>query len=203
MTFQSATYLAIALFAGLVASAGAVERPVLTPGDSWTYKIVNSGQVAGSVTTEITATTPDGYAIRFLGQGLFVDVKGLTKDLGNLREVDGKTSDTHWLDFPLTPGKTWKVHDDWKNLQGSIGYDELSYKVIGEEEVKVEAGTFKAIKVSANGNYSNTSSGRSGGVVLNLWYAPEAKAIVKRERMNNSRGGSTTDVVELVKYDLK
>ena len=133
-----------------------------------------------------------------------MQAKALTVNLGRIVEIDGKSSDSKWLDFPLTTGKSWKAKDDWKNQFGSIGYDEITYKVEGEEEIKVEAGVFKVVKISGSGWWNNSSNNRSGSVVVTLWYAPEAKASVRYQRNNYFKNGTqSSDVVDLVKYRIK
>jgi hypothetical protein len=206
VTLKTVLLLAILATAGSAAVAFAVERPELNVGDNWSYKRVdlNSNQVSGSFLQEITEKAGDGYELRVEGQGIFVQASALTRNLGRVVEIAGKKSDSNWLDFPLTPGKSWKAKDDWKNQFGSIGYDEIAYTVEGEEEVKVEAGTFKAVKISGSGWWNNSSNNASGSVVVNLWYAPEAKAIVRYQRNNYFKNGTrSNDVIDLVRYSIK
>jgi hypothetical protein len=205
MKFGWLVLLTFTALTGSVSTASGTERPELEIGDSWTYKRVSvpSNQVTGSYVQQVTGKNEDGYVLHVEGQGVFVPTKALSKNLGRIVEFDGRTSDSKWLEFPLSTGKTWKVRDDWKNQTGSTGFDELTYKVEGEEEITVEAGTFAAVKVSGTGSWNNTSNNVSGGVTVAIWYAPKAKAIVRYQRMNTFRNGtSSNDVVDLVKFSL-
>lgn len=206
MIFRLMLLLTFTAVTGSASTAFGTERPELEIGDSWTYKRVSipSNQVTGSYTQEITGRNGDGYVLHVEGQGIFVPAKGLSKNLGRVVEFDGKTSDSKWLEFPLSAGKTWKVRDDWKNQNGSTGFDDLTYKVEGDEEITVEAGTFTAVRIAGIGSWTNVSNNMSGGVTMTLWYAPKAKAVVRFQRMNTFRNGtSSNDMVDLVKFSLK
>ena len=68
----------------------------------------------------------------------------------------------------------------------------------------VEAGAFKAVKVSTSGWWNHSSNNGSGSVVVTPWYASEAKAIVHYHRRNCFKNGTkSNDVVYLVKFSVK
>jgi hypothetical protein len=71
-------------------------------------------------------------------------------------------------------------------------------KVVGWEDVEVPAGKFKALRLEFD-----RSGQMRGSASESVWYAPEAKAVVKRVQM---RPGSqrTRDLItfELVAYKI-
>ena len=94
-----------------------------------------------------------------------------------------------YIDWPLTVGKSWSVSD--KALFNAQWVDyRVYFKVVGLEDVKVKAGTFKAYKIQRDWN---TQYWRGQETV---WYVPEVKWYVKRT------GDFATDW-ELEAYSLK
>jgi hypothetical protein len=55
----------------------------------------------------------------------------------------------------------------------------MAYAIVGTEKVTVPAGTFDTVKVEGDGRWYNTSVNRSDKKTVTLWYAPEAKAMVR------------------------
>lgn len=177
--------------AGLPASGGGaarpptIEAPVLSPGDTWTFRY------------------DDGPSWRQAYAGPTVD--GLLRGLGPTAGAEYYYDQTHtvrrvryqgvWrtaatpdfpeigfapLRFPLTVGKTW-------TNEGFSAVDVLSaesYRVVGCEAVPVPAGTFVAVRIAVSQSY--TRAGVTGRREFTLWYAPRVKYWVKR-----AAGGAT------------
>ena len=87
-----------------------------------------------------------------------------------------------------------------------------SYEVVGEEDVAVPAGRFRAIKVVASGQRSapSESSGVAVQFTLTIWYVPElkryAKLVYNTKATGRGRGSiedSAKDSFELVSYTAK
>jgi hypothetical protein len=192
--------------AGMAGFTQAAERPQLEVGESWTVRRANaqSNEVVEVATREVTAKTSDGYEVLYTGDKVRVPNGKVSKNLGRVAEVNGKRAEVGALDFPLVPGKTWQVREEYVNDFGNTGYNEATYKVEGPEDVTVEAGTFKAIKVTSSGNWYTYRTNNSGGFETVMWYAPEAKAVVRQRRTTYYRGGPAETIVsDLVKYQLK
>jgi hypothetical protein len=76
---------------------------------------------------------------------------------------------------------TAKVGDTWKAL-GDNG-TELIYKAMGEEEVEVPAGKFKALRVDTTFKFKGGDEG-----ISSTWYAPQLgriKAVLKTGRLEH------------------
>ncbi|HUQ26824.1 MAG TPA: hypothetical protein VM140_14255 [Burkholderiales bacterium] len=92
---------------------------------------------------------------------------------------------------------------------------EASARVVGNEPVKVPAGTFNAVKVQVSHSWRSSGAvsanasgvaGMSGGRNLTVWYVPELKRAVKLE--SRATVGDTPPVeptfdLELVSYQVK
>ena len=121
----------------------------------------------------------------------------MTRDLNTLArdpQNTGQTQTWKWFEWPLEPGKTWTFHYN----SGTAMFD-WTVKVVGWESVSVPAGTFKAVRLSL------TRSGGQAAASEEAWYAPEAKAIVKRTMNYPSgvrRNAFDQTTVELVAYKL-
>ena len=96
--------------------------------------------------------------------------------------------------WPLEPGKNWSFPNNGANF--TFTWD---VKADGWESVTVPAGTFKALKLSMT-----RSGGRGSGSEV-LWYAPEAKGLVKRVTnyaSSERRNAIDTTTIELTSYKV-
>ncbi len=171
-----------------------VERPELLQGENWTFheKNVKSGGLL-IYRHEMQTKEGDVYLLREDSDN------GTTKrqmtvrrspDLNRLRTVSGQLQDSGWFSFPLAAGKTWQIKERWPNNQG---YDEVTYKVVGQEKITVPAGTFDAVRVEGVGFWHNEtpstwSSQRDDKIAITLWFAPEVKTYVRFLRENWWKG---------------
>jgi uncharacterized caspase-like protein len=106
--------------------------------------------------------------------------------------------------YPLEPGKSWQGKYKTTRGDGKVFDNDRSTTVGGWEEVTVPAGTFKALKVSALTYYRRTDGGGGGKIIVNYWYAPEAKRAVRVEDVNISNSGVVQQDLtsELISYKL-
>ena len=131
-------------------------------------------------------------------------------DWSRRRSVNGaETVVNEPLSFPLSIGKSWQIEytEAHPNRVHSSEHFRTPYKVIGWEDVTVPAGTFHALKIEAEGQWSaimapavtNVSgarvdaqgattvmqSSRAGGATFSgrtykaFWYVPSVKRWVK------------------------
>lgn len=179
-----------AVLAALVVSSAAfaqaqIELPELRVGDVWEFQRtdLSSGQVSGRYAIQITGRAGDEYTVTTAREGQTgVLPVALTAQLGRVTSFEGQRSDNGWLSFPLSPGKTWKASDNWKNKNGNFGIDRITYKVVGTEKTTVAAGSFDTVKVVGEGWWNNNGSNNSGQIEIVFWYSPDVKAIVRYER---------------------
>jgi hypothetical protein len=192
---------AIALF-GLALLATAVaaqkaERPDVKAGDRWHFvewytvpsTTPNRTWIVSSVTPTSIEGTENGEPLR------------LTRDLAIVDSPRETNSNPGSLSFPLEVGKKWRYVNDWLfKPKGSRGRVVVDVAVVGYERVKVPAGEFDAFKLVSTESLSGTSpigSQYGGEIIRTYWYAPAARAVVKRESKNPYLGPSTLELVAL------
>lgn len=170
------------------------ERPVWTPGDSWTYRAVN-----GSYTFEqkfVGETTFENQPALHVVSGRYNTY--FSKDFGfiarvlNSRVVRRMTPPTD-RPWPLKVGTTWYWSGTWEDTERTL--QRYTYRdawtVERYEEVTVPAGTVKAFKI--------VRRVVDGNAYDELWFSPQVKSIVK------SRGSSAAGTYdeELVSFKVQ
>jgi hypothetical protein len=108
--------------------------------------------------------------------------------------------------FPIELGKSWQYEFKTSGANGDTSQVRKA-KAASWEEVRVPAGTFKALKIVHDGSWARVEIGRhfSGVVTETTWYSPEVKRLIKREYLDRTPGGGIWDhsVTELVSFELK
>jgi len=159
-----------------------VEAPIWNVGHKWVF-------TQGNI--EVVRADQNGYTLNLSKDICFVENKYLEKiilDKSTLNRIfilkgDERVKYTilhrRILNFPLNLGKEWKDSSIAKALSGPkrgsmVDFAE-TFKVLGWENVEVQAGNFKTIKLDYT--QENRNSGYSGKAIY--WYAPEVKYFVK------------------------
>ena len=169
-----------------------IEAPAWNVGDKWVF--------TGEGIIEIVNSDQNSYALKF-SDGIFIyETQGYDTiifgkpSLNRSHYLDGEKRKKYKMglskifDFPLSTGKQWKYGFSSGALFGpmrgreSFDYAE-NFTVLGKEEVMVQAGKFKAIKLEYK-RITTGSSGWGGGSVgmeikHHYWYSPDAKYFVK------------------------
>lgn len=159
--FLIATSLLIPSVAAHAEGSGA---PSIKSNDRWTYK--NQVEIKG----HFRETRVEYSVVRASPEIIAVSVKTIDSpqaptehlsggDWSRFRSVNGtKTTVNRPLDFPLEKGKIWTVDysEQNPNPQHKMEHYKTTYKVAGPEDVTVPAGTFHAIKIEANGEWTAT-----------------------------------------------
>jgi hypothetical protein len=147
------------------------------PGDTWTW----------STHVEKFLGEEGGLLVFQIPVGEYVAKRYRTKDLNLVKDVQGERitqlRDPHsgFLSFPLFVGKAWSHSYKNRELSGDV-LRQASYRVTAHEQVTVTAGIFRAFRVEG----TDQRSDRRYPIVVSLWYAPEAKAIVKFDGVDGS-----------------
>ena len=133
-----------------------IEAPIWNVGDKWTF----SGE--GSI--EVVKTDQSGYNLKFSDRNCSFESQDLntilfeksTRNRINVVEGDKRKKYamglSKILDFPLSVGKEWKsaysalVMHQWSGHRHYYDYSEI-YKVLGWEDVAVQGGKYKALRV--------------------------------------------------------
>ena len=192
--------------------------PNLQEGDKWVYNIKIDQLPQGSMTRKwefsVVRVSSSSVVVarKPVDSNLPPQESAFANDWSRSTSVNGKITTTlKNFDFPLQVGKKWEVAftDEKPNDKIRSVKRSFTYKVIGWEEVKVTAGTFKAIKIEADGEWfnefsptniiagsrvesgatgssvtmesrnSSTPKSTSGKYYKAIWYAPEVKREVK------------------------
>ena len=222
----------LACAASTALHAQTIDRPAIKEGDKWRY-VARTEQIKGG-TQEASSREFDLWITR-VGSHTFLMARkpadsnmppnevDLNLDWSTTRVMNGeeKVVSRPYL-FPLKPGMDWDT--DSTDIHPSPGVktlrNKLHYTVLGWEEIKVAAGTFKALKIETEGVWSKefdpqgarassvSSAGPNGqATLLNTqdahtpdpiggrmyrltWYAPEVKRDVKMIAEDYTPGGT-------------
>jgi len=213
----------IALFCMTISTlhAQTVDRPALKEGDKWVYSIrvdESKADIMSSTTRkwEASINRVGSHTVVLANKPVDSNLppkeSTLNTDWSVTRSVNGKNIVVNRpYDFPMQPGKTWKLEtvEDKPDALTKTQKISQQYTVIGWEEVKVPAGTFKALKIEVEGEWSkefeprgpsaNSAVGTgtagataivqthtaftpppvSGRLYKAFWYVPEIKRDVK------------------------
>jgi hypothetical protein len=223
-----------AISGSLVTGAAAqdLKLPKFAPEDSWVYhQAIQKGDKTEANDTEVSVVRSDD-------QDLLVRIKavGSTRppvemmfkpDWAKFRSVNGvETIVNRPLAFPLALGKSWIVNYEENNPDPRFVRQEIeiTYKVVGWEDLTTPAGAFKALKIEGKGNWVADSPARvqtnsvlakqgvavaqstqnvvqgprraTGRMYHVVWYVPEVKRWVKSRDETLSSSGQVSDSEE-------
>jgi hypothetical protein len=186
--------------AGLESSAA----PTYCLLDSWTFS-------TGNIERVITVSS-DAYTFQGRVGGCGGCLVQYSRDLRPMKVVTPDGGEPNWmqlrlasfgrdwnyLDFPLTPKKTWRISST-ALFSGRVAPVTVDATVVGHEEVRTKAGTFKAAKIQYDWKATFGGEGRGMASWTNTWWwSPETKSIVK---FTTTTAGAQD--WELVSYSLK
>lgn len=197
------------------ALAQKAERPNWLVGDKWEYKSLqrNDGNRVSYFQHEIEKITDGKLMIRRSGknaEGIFTPgaLLSYSADMNYMTQTGNglsNTPDSQFLNWPLENDKKFPAEFSWANTSNAqAGKNDYNAVVSGPEDITVEAGTFKAYKITAKGfwNRRDQEFNGSGSAIQTIWYAPEIKRWVRWETQSRTNQNRLFDdtVVELVKF---
>ena len=165
-----------------------IGKPELKIGDRWVFRVLDLWKNEETETYERRITGVDGDNINLdrttlssttdqvVGRPSKQQANAATWTVVNKQRIEGNYIR---FAFPLEVGKTWEYRYKFRLPNGEEVTHERRAKVEGWEEVRVPAGTFKALKVVHSGSWSSASA--RGTATETLWYAPGIKYPVRRE----------------------
>ena len=157
------------LLAGLLAEPAVAQplaAPAVKPGDAWVYSETSDGRDGWRqirVERVVLRAGPSGIVTsnRPVGSSQPPTERLAGADWSLFRSVNGReTVVNRPLVFPLAPGKTWEVEvtEEQPNRQLGRRHIRHAYRAVGWEEVTVPAGTFRALKIEAEGQWTTTTA---------------------------------------------
>jgi hypothetical protein len=197
------------LIAHMVWAQEKIEAPVWNVGDKWAF--------TQGMNMKVIRADENSYVVEVPNQVIILEKSTLNKIFilrGKKREVY-RDSQRRLFDFPLVTGKNWKdnysaqlrTEDVWvhtgKAAVPSLGDETIiyeNYKVLGWEEVEVEAGRFNAIKMEYKREWNTSPGGLREGKAW-YWYSPEVKNMVKVQYEKNQMWSKENDW-ELISFLL-
>lgn len=160
------TILTLICLASSTLHAQTVDRPAFKEGDKWVYSIRvdedKSGTINSSTRKWEASINRAGIhtiilASKAVDSNLPPKESSLNADWSVTRSLNGKNAVTSRpYDFPMQAGKTWKLEtlEEKPDSQAKTQKISLQYTVVGWEDVKVAAGTFKALKIEVEGEWA-------------------------------------------------
>lgn len=159
-----------------------IEAPIWNIEDNWHFK--------GKATLMVVNADESSYTVKS-GTYIYIYEKSSLNILYSMegdRRIKYKEGRKRLLNFPLDIGKSWKDRFVSRATYGTtLGsreniYNE-TYTVLGWEDIMVEAGKFRAIKLE----YKQEGIGESRSWVGKgwYWYSPDAKYLVQCQYENS------------------
>jgi len=193
----------VTLVASPAAHAQSVARPDLKVGDTWTVGITSTGFGGAGRRDEVRVVKEageNGYQFENTkkeggGAAPSVEMLTISRDLNFVGRAGGSgpPQEFRWLQWPLEPGRAIQFEI---NIQNQI--TTWKGKVVGWEDIEVPAGKFKALHLEFD-----RSGPFRGSASESVWYAPEAKTVIKRVQMRpGTQGMRDLTTQELVAYKL-
>jgi len=190
-----------------------VEAPVWNMGDKWVFTQGNIEVIGADKKSYALNFSKDTCIIENLGFETIIFEKSTMNRIYILKEDKREKyviALSKILDFPLSIGKQWKTG---YSLTGPgvgrpIAYDFSEiYEVSGWEDIAVQAGKFKALRLEYKRLLTGSSAiwGVMAAEIKNqYWYSPEVKYFVKCQYDRDwMKGNKEIFNWELVSYELK
>ena len=163
----------------MVCAQDRVNAPIWNVGDRW--------NLTDDVIISVSNADENSYAVKYFTAGgesiLIYDKSSFNRlyimDKDKRTKYEGRNKRLY--NFPLDIGKTWK--DQYTTKSTALGSQEMTYletfTVIGWEEIVVQAGKFKALKLEYKQETVGQTAGRPKEGKAWYWYSPDVKCMVK------------------------
>jgi hypothetical protein len=180
----------------IVCGQDKIQSPVWNMGDKWS--------LTGDVTITVVNVDEKTYAVKYLtagGESILICEKSSLNRLYSMekdKRIPYEGRNKRLFNFPLEIGKGWK---DKFTSKGAIKvYTFLeTFTVLGWEEVVVQAGKFKAVKIEYK--QANADEPAKEGRLW-YWYSPDVKYMIKCQYEKGDYWDALYDW-ELTSYQLK
>jgi len=186
----------------IVCGQDKIEAPVWNVADKWI--------LSEDVVVTVVNADKDSYTVKYLtsrGELTLICEKSSLNRLyymGKDKPIKYERRNKRLFNFPLNIGKTWK--DQYITKQAALASQETTYletfTVLGWEEIAVQAGKFKALKIEYKQETVGQTPGRPKEGKAWYWYSPDVKYIVKCQYEKTDYWDATDDW-ELISFKLK
>jgi hypothetical protein len=177
-----------------------VEVPVWNIGDKWS--------LTGSVTIMVVNADENSYAVKYLtsaGESILICEKSSLNRLYVMdkdKRIPYEGRNKRLLNFPLNIGKSW---NDKYTIGGKAGSQEYieTFTVLGWEDIVIQAGKFKAVKLEYKQARTEEKAGRKPKEGKTwYWYSPDVKYMIKCQYEKSDYWDALYDW-ELTSFELK
>ena len=180
-------------------------------GDRWTYEVTDeiTGDVKQTSTVNVVSVSDNEIVTRVTARGTerpFQIVydrnwNRLDDDVWKYRPSDGSG-----IPAPLELGKTWRFDSKATNFQNGTALRITGHsKVVAQEKVTTEAGTFDTFKVESSSRQVNANDQtKDAKITATLWYAPSINRWVRKTYKMQVEGRMrSSNTEELADYSRK
>lgn len=197
---------------GVVSAAddSGTDLPDVQVGDWWSYRRMNVQRNVWLLDhrSEVTFVGPDVI----MGTSRNLSRTG-EQDVSWTRDWNPMADNNRVFDpvprffaFPMKPGQARKMEFRWR-IKRAVGELQtlfrLEVRVDGWEDIKVPAGSFRALRIRAEGTFQREDANFAGRAWFDYWYVPEVRNWVKRQYRDMANLGSWSESDELLSYELK
>ena len=192
--------LLVLFIPSIVYSQDKVEAPVWNIGDKWS--------LTGSVTIMVVNADENSYAVKYLtsaGESILICEKSSLNRLYVMdkdKRIPYEGRNKRLLNFPLSIGKSWNDKYTMGGKAGSQEYIE-TFTVWGWEDIVIQAGKFKAVKLEYKQARTEEKAGRKPKEGKTwYWYSPDVKYMIKCQYEKSDYWDALYDW-ELTSFELK
>ena len=207
---------AAALHLAAVSEDGVVDRPVLTAGDRWVYRLTDGFTGLPMREYGLSIVEPSWPQPTVIFGPATRDGQRVPPPYGDTAEPSSwppnelRTASGSYdlAEFPLTVGKEWSMDFEvaWHGEVEHLQPDHRKATVEAWETIRVPAGEFRVLRIVLVGRRRvHWLDGEFHLVVREtVWYSPDVKNVVKRDiRWFHPRGVNEHVIRELIEYEVK
>jgi hypothetical protein len=192
----------VLLIPAIVCGQNKIDAPVWNIGDKW--------NLTGDVTVSVVNADESSYVVKYLTSGgesvLICEKPSLNRiySMDKKRRIKYEGRNRRLFNFPLDIGKSWK--DKFVVKPAALADQEKTYletfTVLGWEDVEVQAGKIKALKLEYKQEMVEQPTGRPKEGKVWYWYSPDVKYMVKCQYEKTDYWDALYDW-ELTSFQLK
>lgn len=192
----------VLFISGIVYGQDKVETPVWKIGDKW--------NLTGDVTITVVNADENSYAVKYLtsgGESILIFEKSSLNRLYAMdkdKRIPYEGRNKRLFNFPLNIGKSWK--DKYIVKQAALASREYTYletfTVLGWEDIVIQAGKFKAVKIEYKQEIIEHTAGRPKEGKAWYWFSPDVKYMIKCQYEKTDYWDAIYDW-EITSFELK